>query len=57
MGILSREQPLQENVPIQRLVEEEQGEGHNTFHFWRMMGPWDIQVEMSASVGYMNQEN
>lgn len=50
----SKEQPLEENMPMQRLVEEEEGEEgerHNTFHFWRVMDPWDIQVEVSALVG------
>ena len=31
-----------------------EGERHSTFRFQRMMDPRDIQVEVSASVGYMN---
>lgn len=31
-------------------------EGNSTFHFWKVTGSWNVQIEMSASVGYMNLE-
>lgn len=31
-------------------------EGNSTFHFWKVTGSWNVQIQMSASVGYVNLE-